>query len=511
MNENLDIEERINNEGVCSMKRMSVYIAVGVVVVVSVGYYVIGNGSAEPAPAEVGQVVRYATVTKGNLDLTVSANGVVRPIDQVEIRSKASGLIEKLNFEEGQLVEKGNLLIELDRRTAQNDYDQAKADLAVGESNLKQAENNYNRSIELFQKSLISEQERDQSQLDKVRAEAQLIKAKAALSSSDERLRDTRIIAPITGLILTRNVALGQIISSATSNVSGGSLLATIADMDEVYVETNVDEVDIGKVQVSQQAKVVADAFPDDTFNGEVMRISPLGKTASNVTTFTVVILVRNIGGKLKAGMSASVDIEIIRKRDVLLVPAEALKDPRSEAGRALLASVKQPEAEKTDSGKTTATKTELPTDPAELQRRMASMSPEEQQKAREQMREQFQKMSPEQRQQYFSRMQGSGGGQQGGGMFRRDVGGSRRPSQRQNQEAVKNRVIEVKENGAFVVKMVKVGASNFDFAEVIDGLKEGDEIRIVAVSRALLSSEQFNERMRNMSSMGGGNIRVGR
>jgi hypothetical protein len=95
--------------------------------------------------------------------------------------------------------------------------------------------------------------------------------------------------------------------------------------------------------------------------------------------------------------------------------------------------------------------------------------------------------------------------------MFRREGGGSRRPSQRQNQEAVKNRVIEVKENGAFVAKMVKVGASNFDVAEVIEGLKEGDEIRIVAISRALLSSSEFNDRMRSMSSMGGGNVRVGR
>lgn len=489
------------------MKRVYIYAAVAVIVVGTVGYYVIGNGSEEAAPAEMGQVVRYATVAKGNLDLTVSANGVVRPIDQVEIRSKASGLIEKLNFEEGQLVQKGDPLIELDRRTAQNDDDQAKADLAVAESNLKQAQNNYSRAIEMFQKSLISEQERDQSQLDKVRAEAQLIKAKAVLSSADERLRDTRIMAPITGVILARSVSLGQIISSATSNVSGGSLLATIADMNEVYVETNVDEVDIGKVQVGQQAKVVADAFPDDNFSGEVMRISPLGKTASNVTTFTVVILVRNIGGKLKAGMSAAVDIEIFRKRDVLLVPSEALKDPRSDAGRALLASVAKPEEAKTDSAQKASAPVQLSSDPAEMQRQMAAMSPEDQQKAREQLRERFQKMSPEERQKFFAQMRGGGGagGQEGG--FRRAGGGMRRSPQ-QNQETIRNRVVEVNENGRFVPKIIKIGASNFDVSEVVEGLKEGDEIRIVAISRALLSSEQFNERMRSMSSMGG-NTRI--
>lgn len=486
------------------MKRKWFFGSLAVVILLSGGYYLMSNGDKEVAAETKGQVIRMARVERGNLELMVSANGVVQPINRVEIKSKASGQIEQLHFEEGQTMQKGDLLIALDQTTARNDFEQAKADLAVAESNLKQQQNNYSRSIELFEKQLISEQERDQASVEKVRAEAQLVKARATLSSAEERLRDTRVMSPITGVILSRTVSLGQIISSGTSNVSGGTTLATIADMAEVYIETNVDEVDIGKVEVGQMARVVADAYPDDAFNGEVIRIAPLGKTLQNVTTFNVIVLVRNLGGRLKAGMSTSVDIEIFRRRDVLLVPTESLKDPRSEQGRMLLASLPQSEtAAGSDSAKQSAKAAELPSDPAEMQKRFMSMSPEEQQFYREQIRERVQKMSPEERQKYFAQMRA-----QGGGMFRRDGSGGRRGASGSQPDAVKERVVEVRSGDGFVVRMVKVGASNYDVAEVLEGLNEGDEIRITTISRAKLASEQFTERMRNMQGVGGINTR---
>jgi HlyD family secretion protein len=482
------------------MKRKLIFGALAAAVLLSGGYYLMNNGDSDIAAETKGQVTRMAKVTRGNLELMVSANGVVQPINRVEIKSKASGQIEQLHFEEGQTVQKGDLLIALDQTMAKNDFEQAKADLAVAESNLKQQQNNFQRATELFEKKLISEQERDQAGVEKVRAEAQLVKARATLSSADERLRDTRVMSPITGVILSRSVSLGQIISSGTSNVSGGTTLATIADMDEVYIETNVDEVDIGKVQVGQSARVVADAYPDDAFSGEVIRIAPLGKTLQNVTTFNVIVLVRNLGSKLKAGMSTSVDVEIFKRRDVLLVPTEALKDPRSEQGRALLASLPQPETKAgVDSSKAETPKTEVPSDPEEARKKFMSMSPEEQQRFRDQMRERIQKMSPEERQKYFAQMRS-----QGGGSFGRNGSGGRRPSQVRQQEAVRERVVEVRNGDGFVPKVIKVGPSNYDFAEVIEGLAEGDELRITTVSRAKLASEQFTERMRSMQSVGG-------
>jgi HlyD family secretion protein len=288
-------------------------------------------------------------------------------------------------------------------------------------------------------------------------------------------------------------------------------------------------------VGVGQRAKIVADAFPDDSFYGEVIRIAPLGKTQQNVTTFNVVILVKNIGGKLKAGMSASVDIEIFRRQNVVLVPNEALKDPRSEQGRALLASMKTEGTQKDqgEQGKSIAqqevqqeskeAKPEKELSMEELRQKMQAASPEERQKLRAQMRERFEKMSPEERQRMFAqfqqRMGGSQGGQPGGSggmmIFRGGTGGAegaggeggsrtRRQSQVSNTGEVKERIVMVKQGEEFVPKLVKIGPSNFDYSEVLDGLNDGDEIQITTISRAKLAAEQMTERMRSMGGLGG-------
>jgi HlyD family secretion protein len=309
-----------------------------------------------------------------------------------------------------------------------------------------------------------------------------------------------------------------------------------------VHVETNVDEVDIGKVQVGQRAKVVADAYPDESFWGEVIRIAPLGKTQQNVTTFNVIVLVKNIGNRLKAGMSASVDIEIFNRQNVLLVPTEAVKDPRSEQGRALLASMRQPTEEGATPDSDTSKKADGAsggeTDWQALRERMERMSPEERMREFQKMRERFQNMLPEEREKMRAQMRQLFGGQGGGGMqFRGERGGQggggmqfgnpgggmpffgdasqgRRPRQAQlgNIEEVRERVVMVKEDGNFVPRIIKVGASNFDYAEVVSGLNEGDEVQITTISRAKIAAEQMAERMRSSSNpLGGGNVPGGR
>ncbi len=476
------------------MTRPLVIIAAVVVVFVGAAYVIWGGSSAAPS-SPVGQFTRIEQVIRGDLNLIVSANGVVQPINKVEVKSKASGQIVEINIIEGQVVEKGYLMLKLDQRTTRNDFDQATADLAVAEANLKQAENNFGRSKELFEKGLLSQQERDASNLEFVRAQAQLVKSKAALASAEERLTDTRIVAPISGTILTKNVELGQIIASGVSNVGGGTTIASIADMQEVYVETSVDEVDIGKVSVGQRATVIADAFPDDRFVGQVERIAPLGKSQQNVTTFIVVVLVRNLGGKLKAGMSASVDIEIFNQRGVLLVGNEALKDPRSEQGRQIMeaANLTIP----VDSTKPAAAST-APGQSNGMRERFQNMTDEQRQAFRERMMN----MSPEERQQMFQRMGGGGG--EGGGF------GRRRPAANPENE-VKWRLVSARQDGEFKPKLIKVGASNFEKSVVLEGLAEGDEIEIVTISRAKVAQEQFNERMRSMNSFGGGSSSAGR
>jgi HlyD family secretion protein len=502
------------------MKRIYVYGGIAVLVLAALAYYIFGTGK-KAEQTQVGQVQRVVKVTRGDLNLTVSSNGVVQPINKVEIRSKAGGQILQLNFEEGSFVQKGDLLVIVDTTQTKNDYEQSKADLASATQVLAQAENSSRRSQELYAKKLISDQELDQSRVDLVKAQTQVVRARAALSTNEDKLRDTRVLAPITGVILSRSVDLGQIISSAVSNVGGGTVLATVADMEEVYVMTNVDEVDIGKVVIGQRAKVVADAFPEDAFTGEVVRIAPLGKTQQNVTTFNVVVVVKNIGGKLKAGMSTSVDIEIFRRQNVLLVPNEALKDPRSDQGKTLMASIKVDSTKKPaeEQGKAVAKaepKVEKELTFEQIREKMQTATPEERDKLRQQMREKFQKMTPEERQKMFSQFQrgsgqggtgggGFGGGMMGGGMMGGgDASRQRRQSQVANVNEVKEKILVVKEGIEFSPRLVKVGASNFDYAEVIEGLKEGDEIQVTTISRAKIAAEQMNERMRSMSGMGG-------
>lgn len=511
------------------MKRIRNVLFIGIVVVavVGVGYYLLGSGKPVESQPVNGQVQRILQVGRGDLNLVVSANGVVQPINKVDIRSKASGQILELLFEEGQSVTKGYLLIALDQTQTKNDYDQSKADLALGEAAFKQSENSLKRQKELYEKKLVSQQDLDQSQTDYVRTQSQLVKARAALSSADERLRDTRVLAPITGVILSRSVDVGQIIASAVSNVGGGTLLANIANMEEVHVETNVDEVDIGKIKVGQRGKVIADAFPDESFWGEVIRIAPLGKTQQNVTTFNVIVLVKNTGLRLKAGMSASVDVEIFNRQGVVLVPNEALKDPRSEQGKMLLASLnpagEKPKEEKADTSKTSvASMNEGQEDPQAMRERFQKMSPEERQKEFQKMRDRFQNMSPEERAKMGQRFggqrgengqrgnRGDNGGQgqggQGGGqsMFGDNSSRQRRSAQVGNIDELKERIVIVKEGDKFVPRLIKVSASNFENSEVVSGLNEGDEIQVTTISRAKLASQQMNDRMKSMNSMGG-------
>ncbi len=271
---------------------------------------------------------RVLTVERGDLEVLVSANGVVEPINRVEIKSKASGQIEEMSVEEGDLVRRGGLIARLDQSVARNDLEQARADLMVAEANLTQSQNNLKRSEQLFERGLISAEEMDRVRVEEVRARSQLVRANSSLQLAEERMEETIVRAPIDGIMLTKDVEIGQIISSGVTTVGGGTLLATVADMEYVHVKANVDEVDIGRVRSGQKARIIADAYPDKLFTGEVIRVSPQGRTEQNITTFRVTILVPNEGSLLKAGMSADVELEIASKHNIVKVPNEALVDP---------------------------------------------------------------------------------------------------------------------------------------------------------------------------------------
>lgn len=300
-------------------------IAIVVIVIVVAGGTYLYTDSRSGEATETGVRFKEFTVERGDFLTMVSASGVVIPIDRVEIKSKASGRIDNIPVEEGDFVEKGELVCRLDQTDVQAEVDQAKADLEIAEAELKQAQNSFERQQKLYDKGLISEEAYDQAALALAQAKGKMVRARISLDQANTSLNETVVRAPIDGVILQKYVEEGQIISSGISNVSGGSPIADIASMKNVYVEAGIDEIDVGKINIGQTAEVVAEAYPRMTFRGEIIRIAPEAKVEQNVTLFDVIIEVENKDGKLKSGMNATAEITIASQKDVLLVPTTAL------------------------------------------------------------------------------------------------------------------------------------------------------------------------------------------
>jgi HlyD family secretion protein len=157
------------------------------------------------------------------------------------------------------------------------------------------------------------------------KAEAQVAQAKASLENAEEDLRNSTIISPITGLVLSRDVNVGDAVSSILVMGSQATLVFSLGDISEVYVQGKVDEADIGKVYMGQPARIVVESFKDKKFNGKVTKISPLGKEKDNVTTFEVRVSILNPTGELKANMSANAEIVLEEKKNVVMVPEASL------------------------------------------------------------------------------------------------------------------------------------------------------------------------------------------
>ncbi|MCK4537282.1 MAG: efflux RND transporter periplasmic adaptor subunit [Candidatus Krumholzibacteria bacterium] len=285
-----------------------------------------GNGGHD---SEGGPEFKKIPVKRGVFQISVSANGEVKPIDRVEMKSKASGMIMELPIEEGDFVRKGDLIARLDQKDELAAVNQAQADVDIARAELKQATRSFDRREQLFKQNYISEEENDQIELGLAIARGKLIQAETVLDRASERLAEATVRAPIDGVILQKYVEEGQIIASGISNVSGGTAIADIADMSRVHIEAGIDEIDIGKIEVGQTATIVAEAYPGRSFDGLIARISPEAKIEQNVTLFDIITEVENHDGRLKSGMNTSVEIIIVRKEDALLVPSVAFQAVR--------------------------------------------------------------------------------------------------------------------------------------------------------------------------------------
>ena len=252
--------------------------------------------------AEAASALQTTNVIRGMLRITAEATGTVEPIRKVEVKSKASGEILALAVDVGDQVETGALLARIDPRDVRNAYEQANADLEVAQARLEISEAQACRSRELVDAGVITAQEFESSRLELANAQAGLVKAQTNLQLAEARLGDVTIAAPLSGTIIQKSVEEGQVIQSASQNVSGGTTLFVMASLLEMQVRTLVDETDMGPIRPGMPALVQVEAFRDRQFQGTVEKVEPQGVVESNVTMFPVIVRLDNRDGTLRPG-----------------------------------------------------------------------------------------------------------------------------------------------------------------------------------------------------------------
>ena len=260
------------------------------------------------------------------IQVSVDAAGVIEPEITVEVKSKASGEILAIHAETGDVVEAGFLLVEIDQRVPRNTVAEAEASLVAAQARRAIAETQMERSRTLFGSGTVTETEYEQAQLEFANSEAQVIGGEVALENARIAMDDTEVRAPITGTLIEKPVEQGMVISSPIRDVAGGTILLRMADLTTVLVRTLVDETDIGKIRPGMPTQVTMAAYPNQPFEGEVLKIEPQAIVEQNVTMFAVLIRLENRGSLLMPGMNADVEIRIASRDSVVAVPTMALR-----------------------------------------------------------------------------------------------------------------------------------------------------------------------------------------
>lgn len=272
-----------------------------------------------------------ATIQTRDIVVAVQAAGIVEPVTTVELKSKASGEILEIAADTGDEVELGQLLVQIDKRTPRNSLAQAEAELEAAKARRDIAESQRDRTQTLFKSGTLNQVDLEQSVLEYANAQAEVVRAQVALENARIALDDTEVRAPIGGTIIQRDVEVGQVISSPTMDVGGGTALLRMANLRYVQVRALVDETDIGKMSAGQKAIVTVAAYPNQPFAGEVLKLEPQAAEEETVTLFAVIVTIDNESGLLRPGMNAEVEVDIASRYGVPAIPAIALRTSKSK------------------------------------------------------------------------------------------------------------------------------------------------------------------------------------
>lgn len=466
-------------------------------------------------------VYQSVPVERRNIVVSARATGTIQPDTVVEVKSKASGEILDMKVETGTLVSRGTLLVRVDRRTPQNSLNQAEADLEVAKARLTNSDAQKRRSDELFKSQSITEQEHESAVLALANAKAEVVRAQVSVENARIAMEDTDVMAPISGTVIAKNVERGQVISSPTRDVGGGTVLLKMADLTLVQVRTLVDETDIGKIRPGLRATVTVDAYPNQPFEGEVLKIEPQAETQQNVTMFPVLVRIDNRNGLLKPGMNSDVEVHIGRRDSALTVPNASLRTQRdvSSAARVLgisdeqlqpmLAAAQQradslrEQAARRDSAKKDGPPAQaLPA--SQKQPTGATMTTPDGRTIQlppgvteAQVREIFRKrfsggtLTAAEQATMQLLMRNFRGGRGGGGA--RAGGGN-------DFQFGGNYIVFVNRGGQPTPVMIRTGLTDLDYSEVVTGLSESDSVLVLPSASLVQQQEEFRNRMTNMS-----------
>jgi HlyD family secretion protein len=493
------------------------------------------------APAPVYQAI---PVERRSITVSVRAAGTLQPDTLVEVKSKASGEILDLRAETGQSVKRNDLLVRIDQRTARNALAQAEAQLQVAQARLANAETQKRRSDELFKSQSITEQELEGAALAVANARADVVNGQVAVENARIRMDDTEVRAPIEGTIISKNVERGQVISSPSSDVGGGTVLLHMADLSLVQVRTLVDETDIGKVQPGLRSTVTVDAYPNQPFEGAVLKIEPQAETAQNVTMFPVLVRIENRNGLLKPGMNADVEIHVGQRDSVLAIPNAALRTQRDVGSAAQVLGITPEQlqelmrladaerdsttrrrmSQRTESaGRAPAAVAAASAPPPTTQEGTAKTDAPQQAggatmttpdgrtvqlppgvteaEVRALFRKRFsgEQLSAQEQAKLSQVMQAFGGGRRPGAS---GAGGMRRPGGSDYQFGG-NYIVFVRRAGQTVPTHVRTGLTDLDYSEIVWGIEPSDSVIVLPSASLVQSQEEFRNRLNRMMPQG--------
>ena len=278
---------------------------------------------------KTGFTYSEAEAAKQDIVNSVTATGTIEPVTSVDVGTQVSGVISKLYVDYNSVVKAGQVIAELDRTNLMSELSSAQASLKSAQSELDYQKTNYERYKALYDKGLISANDFEQARLSYVQAQQRTRQQKESVKKAQTNLGYATITSPIDGVVLSKEVEEGQTVASSFSTPT---LFKIARDLTDMRVIADVDEADIGDVKEGQRVTFTVDAFPDDTFEGQVTQVRQEAATESNVVTYEVVISAPNDDLKLKPGLTANVVIFTMEAKDVLAVPSKALRFTPREA-----------------------------------------------------------------------------------------------------------------------------------------------------------------------------------